>query len=208
LNFNSEEEEVNEVPMNKNILNLPYSDLEDEEQQLETGHEDSVTTGHDNSVFVDIYTESYENLPSPTPQEEQEPQVAEASSRKRVKQNKSKEIKKLKKKLAEQEVLERVIKTRYETLSKNFAESNSALERLAHESIKEKKKKNKIVKDYNSLWRVAQGLKKKVRALRKKAMASKHQAHASLETLAEVAVQCNEPEAASNPTNLEQDTKA
>jgi hypothetical protein len=42
------------------------------------------------------------------------------------------------------------------------------LERLAHESIKEKKKKNKIVKDYNSLWRVAQGLNKKVSALRKK----------------------------------------
>jgi hypothetical protein len=37
-----------------------------------------------------------------------------------VKKNKSKEIKKLKKKLAEKEVLERVIKTRYETLSKNF----------------------------------------------------------------------------------------
>jgi hypothetical protein len=104
-------------------------------------------------------------------------------------------------------VLERVIKTRYETLSKNFAESNSTLERLAHESIREKKKKNKIVKDYNNLWRVAQGLKKKVRALRKKAMASKHQAHASLETLAEVAVQCKELEAASNPMNLEQATK-
>jgi hypothetical protein len=125
-----------------------------------------------------------------------------------VKQNKLKEIKKLKKKLAEQEVIERVIKTRYETLSKNFAESNSALERLSHERIKEKKNKNKIVKDYNNLWRVAQGLKKKVRALREKAMASKHQAHASLETLAEVAVQCNEPEAASNPTNFAQDIEA
>jgi hypothetical protein len=96
-------------------------------------------------------------------------------------------------------VLERVIKIKYETISKNFVESNSSLERLAHEIIKEKKKKNKIVKDYNSLWRVAQGFKKKVRALRKKTMDSKHQAHASLETLAEVAVQCNEPEATSNP---------
>jgi hypothetical protein len=52
-------------------------------------------------------------------------------------------------------VLERVIKTRYETISKNFAERNSALEILSHESIKEKKKKNKIIKDYNNLWRVA-----------------------------------------------------
>jgi hypothetical protein len=104
--------------------------------------------------------------------------------------------------------LKGLIKTRYETLSKNFAEINSYLERPAHESIKEKKKKNKIVKDYNSLWRVAQGLKKKVKALRKKAMASKHQARASLETLIEVAVQCNEPEVANNPTKFEQDTEA
>jgi hypothetical protein len=102
-------------------------------------------------------------------------------------------------------VLERVINTRYETLSNFFAEINSSLERLAHESIKEKKKKNKSVKDYNSLWRVSQGLKKKVRALRKKEMASKHQAYASLETLVEVAVQCKEPEAANNLMNLEQD---
>jgi hypothetical protein len=159
---------------------------------------------------VDIYTTSYEDLPSPTPQQEQEPQIAYASSRKRVKQSKSKEIKKLKKKLPEQEVLERVIKTRYETLSKKFAESNSSLEILSHESIKEKKKKNKIVKNHNNLWRVAQGLKNKVRDLRKQALSSKHQAqtHASLETLAEVAVQCNEPEAANNPTIFEQDAEA
>jgi hypothetical protein len=82
LNFNSEEEEVSEVPVNKNILNLPYSDSENEEKQLETGHEDSVTKGNENSVFVDIYTTNYENLPSRTPQEEQEPQVVEASSSK------------------------------------------------------------------------------------------------------------------------------
>ena len=99
-------------------------------------------------------------------------------------------------------MLERVIKTRYETLSKNFVEIHSALERLAHESIKENKKKEKIVKDYNSLWRVARDLKKKVRDLRSQAMSSKHQSqtHATLETLAEVAVQCNEPNAANNPT--------
>jgi hypothetical protein len=176
--------------VNKSILNLPYTDSEDEEHQIETWHENSVTTGHGNSIYVDVFTVRYEHLPSSTPQGEQEPQVADVSSSKRVKQSKSKEIKKLKKKLAQQEVLERVIKTRYETLSKNFAESNSSFERLAHESIKEKKKKDKIVKDYNSLWRVAQGLKKKVRALRKQAMSPKHQAqtHATLETLAEVAV--------------------
>ena len=112
--------------MNKNILNLPYTDLEDEEHQIEIWHEDSVTTGCENYVFVDIYTTSYENLPSPTPQEEKETQIADASSSKLVKKSKSKEIKKHKKKLSQQEVLERVIKTRYETLLKKFVESNSS----------------------------------------------------------------------------------
>jgi hypothetical protein len=53
-------------------------------------------------------------------------------------------------------------------------------------------------------------LKKKVRALRKQAMSSKHQAqtHATLETLAEVEVKCNEPEATSNPIVFEQDAEA
>jgi hypothetical protein len=99
-------------------------------------------------------------------------------------------------------VLERVIKTRYETLSNNFAESNSSLERLAHESIKKKKNKDKIVKDYNNLWRVARDLKKKVKDLRSQDMSSKlqSQTHATLETLVEVAIQCNEPEATNNPT--------
>ena len=76
-NFNSEKEKAKESPVNKRILNLPYTDSEDEEYQIETGHKDSVTTGRENFVFVDIYTTSYEDLPSPTPQEEQEPQIAD-----------------------------------------------------------------------------------------------------------------------------------
>jgi hypothetical protein len=41
-------------------------------------------------------------------------------------------------------------------------------------------------------------------------MSSKHKAqtHTSLETLAEVVVQCNEPEASNNPTIFEQDAEA
>jgi hypothetical protein len=53
--------------VNKNILNLPYTDSEDKEHQIEIGHEDLVTTGRGNSIFVDIYTTSYEDLPTPTP---------------------------------------------------------------------------------------------------------------------------------------------
>jgi chromosome segregation and condensation protein ScpB len=111
---------------------------------------------------------------------------------------------KLKKKLAQQEVLERVIKTRYKTLSKTFAESSSALEKLAHERINEKKKKKKIVKDYNNIWRVAMHLKKKVMNLRLRTMSLRplSQPHATLETLAEVAIHYNNPEANNNPTSV------
>jgi hypothetical protein len=53
--------------------------------------------------------------------------------------------------IAQQEVLERVMKARYKTLSENFAKTNATFEKLALESIKEKKKKKKITKDYNRL---------------------------------------------------------
>jgi hypothetical protein len=101
FNFSSETNKAKESLVNKSILNLPYTDSEDEEHQIEIGHEDSVTIGHENSIFVDIFTASYKYLPSPTPQKEQEPQITDASSSKRVKQSKSKEINKLKKKLVE-----------------------------------------------------------------------------------------------------------
>jgi hypothetical protein len=40
LNFRSEIDKAEEAPVNKSILNLPYIDSEDEEDQIETGHED------------------------------------------------------------------------------------------------------------------------------------------------------------------------
>jgi hypothetical protein len=40
-------------------------------------------------------------------------------------------------------VLERVINTRYKTLSKNFVETNASFERLALESVKEKRRRRR-----------------------------------------------------------------
>jgi hypothetical protein len=60
-------------------------------------------------------------------------------------------------------VLERVIKARYETLSKNFTETSATLEKLALESVKEKKEKKRIIKDNHRLWRLAKHLKKKIK---------------------------------------------
>jgi hypothetical protein len=68
--------------------------------------------------------------------------------------------------IVQQEVLERVIKARYKTLSNNFAETNAAFEKLARESVKDKKRKKKIAKDYNSLWWLAKRLKRKIRKLK------------------------------------------
>ena len=103
----------------------------------------------------------------------------ETSKRKRSK--KSQKIKQLKEVIAQQEVLERVIKERYKTLSDNFAETNAAFEKLAHESVQDKKRKKKITKDYNNLWWLAKRLKRKIRKLKQKS-------HADLQVLAQVAV--------------------
>jgi hypothetical protein len=56
--------------------------------------------------------------------------------------------------------LEWVIKERYKKLSENFEKTNAAFERLARESVKEKKRKKKLTKDYNSLWWLAKRLKR------------------------------------------------
>jgi hypothetical protein len=78
-----------------------------------------------------------------------------------------------------------VIKERYKKLSDNFAKTNAAFERLAKESVREKKRKTKLTKDYNSLWWLAKRLKRQIRRLKQK-LKQKH--HPDLKVLAQVAV--------------------
>jgi hypothetical protein len=85
--------------------------------------------------------------------------------------------------ITQQEVLERVIKERYKNLSDNFPETNAAFEKMARESVKEKKRKQKITKDYNSLWCLAKRLKRKIRKLKQK-----KKSHPDLQVLAQVVV--------------------
>jgi hypothetical protein len=70
-------------------------------------------------------------------------------------------------------------------LSDNFAKTNIAFEILAWESVKEKKRKQKITKDYNSLWWLAKRLKRKIRRLKQK---KKKKSHPDLKVLAQVVV--------------------
>ena len=72
LNFDKEKGKGKDSPENKNILNLPYSDSESEEEQ-------ATDQGAD---LADQVASGYEDLPSPTPKEDQDQQVAEVSSSK------------------------------------------------------------------------------------------------------------------------------
>jgi chromosome segregation ATPase len=103
----------------------------------------------------------------------------EGETSRNKKSKKTQKIKELKEVIAQQEVLERVIKARYKALSENFAKTNAAFEKMACESVKEKKKKKKITKDYNSLWWLAKRLKRKIKKLK-----GKITAHPDLQVLA------------------------
>jgi hypothetical protein len=81
--------------------------------------------------------------------------------------------------------LERVIKDRYKKLSDNFAKTNVAFEILAKESVREKKRKKKLTKDYNSLWWLAKRLKSQIRRLKQKL---RKKSHPDLKVLAQVVV--------------------
>jgi hypothetical protein len=107
----------------------------------------------------------------------------EGETSKSTMSKKSQKIKQLKEVISQQEVLKRVIKERYKTLSDNFTETNATFEKLAHESVKEKKRKKKITTDYNSLWWLAKRLKRKTRKLKQK-----QKSHPDLQVLAQVVV--------------------
>jgi hypothetical protein len=111
-----------------NILNLPYIDLEPEQED-----ESPAIKSPEHSMEFAQDCETF------TPTDEGETSKGKGSK-------KSQKIKQFKEVIAQQEVLERVIKERYKTLYDNFAKTNAAFEKLAHESVKDKKRKKKITK--------------------------------------------------------------
>jgi site-specific recombinase len=82
-------------------------------------------------------------------------------------------------------VLERVIKDRYKKLSDNFAKTNASFERLAKESVREKKRKEKLAKDCNNLRCLTKRLKKQIKGLKQKL---KRKSHSDLKVLAQMAM--------------------
>jgi oligoribonuclease (3'-5' exoribonuclease) len=163
LNFETTTEQPTE--RRTNILNLPYTDSEPEQED-----ESPVIKSPEHSIE---FAQNYETFTH----------TEEGETSKSTKSKKTQKIKHLKEVIAQQEVLERVIKERYKKLSDNFAETNAAFEKLARESVKEKKRKQKITKDYNSLWWLAKRLKRKIRKLKQK-----KKSHPDLQVLAQVVV--------------------
>jgi hypothetical protein len=151
----------------KNILNLPYSDSESEQQNQCPAIKSSEQSAE--------CAQNYETFN----------QTEQGESSKNPRSNKSQRIKHLKEVIAQQEVLERVIKDRYKKLSDNFAKTNVVFEILAKESVREKKRKKNLTKDYNSLWWLAKRLKRQIRRLKQKL---KQKSHPDLKVLAQVAV--------------------
>jgi hypothetical protein len=96
-----------------NILNLPYTD-----SKLEKEYESPVIKSSENSIE---FAQNYETFTH----------TEEGETSKSTKSKKKQKIKHLKEVIAQQEVLERVIKERYKKLSDNFSKTNTAFERLA-----------------------------------------------------------------------------
>jgi hypothetical protein len=150
-----------------NVLNLPYTDSDtepekDDEIPAIKSPEHSMEPAQDFEVFTS---------------------KDEGETSRNKKSKKSQKIKELKEIITQHEILERVIKARYKTLSENFAKTNAAFEKLALESIKDKKKKKKITKDYNNLWWLAKRLKRKIKKLK-----ARITTHPDLHVLAQVTV--------------------
>jgi hypothetical protein len=140
----------------KNILNLPYSDSEFEKQD-----QCPVIKSSEQSAEC---AQNYETFN----------QTEQGESSKNPRSNKSQKIKHLKEVIAQQEVLEWVIKDRYKKLSDNFAKTNAAFEILAKESVREKKRKKKLTKNYNILWWLSKRLKRQIRRLKQKLRQKPH----------------------------------
>jgi hypothetical protein len=109
------------------VLDLPYSNSNSEPNKEEVPAEKNIDLSMELAPEKEMFT-GYE----------------EGETSRNKKSKKSQNINEMKEIIAQQEVLEREIKARYKTLSKNFAETNASFEKLTLESVKEKKKKKNI----------------------------------------------------------------
>jgi len=115
------------------------------------------------------------------------PSHDELESSTRKKASKSVKIRRLKDKIVEYEVLERVIKSKYEILTQTSVETRSAFERLALMHVKERKKKKRVIKKNYKLTKKIRFLNIKMKFLK-----AKLTTHLELEVLVETTEKLHE----------------
>ena len=187
LDFNKKGKEI--LAQSENSLNLPYSDSEEEREE-----------GAD---LAEQVVAKDEELPSPTPKEDQgEPMEKASFSKPRLQR-----VNQLLRKVYELEVLEREIKRTNAVLTKkNTHLSNSLLEMKGRYFLLQKRNL-RFMKDNTKIYRMIRLLRLQMKNPNSNPSS---EAHFALETLAEAATSFQDPEAAhdavalSNPMQIEE----
>jgi hypothetical protein len=151
----------------KNVLNLPYTNSEEDLESVE------------GEVLEQVALEE-----APFSPEVPDLGIPEASTSK-AKKSTSK-IEKLKEEISEMKLLERVIKSQNQTISNTSDEVRDCFERLAKMHVKEQKRNKKLLKENHKLLKMVRGLRIKLRLKN-----PKPRAHLDLKALAKVVENLN-----------------
>ena len=134
LDFSGKEEEA--PTQGKNVLNLPYSDFEEEK-------------GKEVDLTKKVVAE-HEDFPSPTPREGQDEPMAETSSSK----PRSQRINRLLGQIHELEVLDTEIKRNNARLTKKNMELHNSILEMRGMYIMQQKRIMRLMKDTSRLYRM------------------------------------------------------
>jgi hypothetical protein len=153
----------------KNVLNLPYTDSEEDLESVEGEIPEQAA-------------------PEEAPFSPKVPdlEIPEASTSK-AKKSASRKIKNLEKEVMELRLLERVVKSQNETIKQTSSEVRDCFERLAKMHIKLEKRNQRVLEENKKLYKMVRCLKTKLMLKDAKLIA-----HPGLEDLAEAAKNLNE----------------
>jgi hypothetical protein len=149
----------------KNVLNLPYTDSEEEVEVIE---EEMPEQASPKETTPGVQSSEHEAPDFQTPEEApfspeaQDLEVPEASTRKHSK-SASKKIKNLEEEVMELKLLEKVVKSQNETITRTSSEVRDCFQRLAKMHVKLEKKNKRLLKENKKLQKVARCLKVKLR---------------------------------------------
>jgi hypothetical protein len=130
----------------KNVLNLPY-----------TNSEEDLEPGEREVIEHDAFGEA--SFPSEVPDLE----IPETSTSRHSKVSKPSKVEELQEEILEMKILERVIKSQNQTIINTSYELRDCFERLAKMHVKEQKRNKKLLKENRKLLKVIKRLRIKLR---------------------------------------------